>query len=186
MNKRDERGFTLFELLAAITITGLLAATGIPHYNEYKEKAYDAVALSTMRDLQTATEAIADRVERTELPGRAPNYGYYKIPGSPGFNFGNIGSTTSTSARMTDYINVTNDKIIAVGGSRGNNRTSSPQKFFYVFHCDGSKFYQFLETRVYDFTSEDYKWVQLFVPYELQESTKDAYGCGSAGGGESL
>ncbi len=47
----NSRGFTLVELLIVIAIVGIVAAIGIPQFNQYRARAYNAQALT---DLQTA------------------------------------------------------------------------------------------------------------------------------------
>lgn len=43
-------GFTLVELLIVIAIVGIMAAIGIPQFNQYRDRAYNA---QTLADLQT-------------------------------------------------------------------------------------------------------------------------------------
>jgi type II secretion system protein G len=52
--KRDQRGFTLMELMIVIVIIGVLAAIGIPAYNNYVDKARAAACQSNRRSIATA------------------------------------------------------------------------------------------------------------------------------------
>lgn len=54
--KQAESGFTLIELLVSVAIIGVLAATAIAGYSKYKRRAFDAQAVSALRDLVTAEE----------------------------------------------------------------------------------------------------------------------------------
>lgn len=51
-----QSGFTLIELLVSVTIIGILAATAVAGYSQYKKRAYDTEAVAALRDLVTAEE----------------------------------------------------------------------------------------------------------------------------------
>jgi len=53
---KNEKGFTLIELMIVIAILGILAAVAIPNFLNARGKAQDASALSTLEALKTALE----------------------------------------------------------------------------------------------------------------------------------
>lgn len=56
MKKKNNRGFTLFELLVVISIIGILAAVGLASYSSTQKRARDAKRKEDLKTLQTALE----------------------------------------------------------------------------------------------------------------------------------
>ena len=54
---KDERGFTLIELMLVMAIIGILVAIAIPQFSAYRERGFNAAAKSDLRHTATAQEA---------------------------------------------------------------------------------------------------------------------------------
>jgi len=63
---RNEKGFTLMELMIVIVIIGVLAAIGVPAYTSYIEKSKKTVCFTNLRVLNTAVEMY--KLEKEVVP----------------------------------------------------------------------------------------------------------------------
>ena len=95
---KNERGFTIMELLVVIVIIGVLAAIGVPAYKSMTEKAKQAACDATRHTLQTGVAmhyadkgsypdntgaAIADYIDNAATI-TCPDGGTYTVDGVTG------------------------------------------------------------------------------------------------------
>lgn len=74
--KRNEKGFTLIELMIVIAIIGILAAIAIPQFNAYRARSYNASANTDVRNCMTALEGyFVDMEFYTGTPNDLTIYG---------------------------------------------------------------------------------------------------------------
>ena len=55
-SKKNQKGFTLIELMIVIAIIGILAAIAIPQFSAYRAKGYNSSAMGDLRNLRTELE----------------------------------------------------------------------------------------------------------------------------------
>jgi len=101
-----DRGFTLIELLTVVAIIGVLAAIAIPQFLTYRQRSYDATAVTDLRNAASAEEA------------------YY----ANHYKYVSCSSTADCKSKLPGYDGSTGVNIAMTGADQSFTGTSSHTK----------------------------------------------------------
>jgi len=105
-SKKNQKGFTLIELMIVIAIIGILAAIAIPQFSAYRERGYQASMKADANSIRIAEEAyFVDKNTYTTSTGDLGNFGF------KGFSSGNSATIAAVSDINKDFsVTVSSDK----------------------------------------------------------------------------
>ena len=80
MNNKNQKGFTLIELMIVVAIIGILAAIALPAYQTYTARATYSEVISAASAAKTAVEVCAQTGVPADCSGITVNAGWENAP----------------------------------------------------------------------------------------------------------
>ncbi len=115
---KSEKGFTLLELLVVIAIVGIMAATAVPLYRTYQQRAYGSEASLMVKRLLDA-QIIYFLDKNTFFPnlGETVIIGHYDSPNSPDIT--RTKEALNIEIPVRHFLTFTINHILLDDGSKG-------------------------------------------------------------------
>ena len=109
--RKNNKGFTLVELMIVIAIVGILAAIAIPNFLSYQKKAKTLEAKSILGDIRTMEEAY--RAENSAYSNSLSTIGWTSPTGSTYYAY-SVATPTTTTFTATASGDIDGDAIADV------------------------------------------------------------------------
>ena len=116
-NKRkNQKGFTLIELIVVIAILGILAAIAIPRLAGFTDRANSSAVVAEAKTILTAySTLVADNPTRTSLPGQ----GETELTDLTGKIKGNLSPATVSGGKINFTYERSGWKVVCTDGELG-------------------------------------------------------------------
>ena len=127
---RNEKGFTLIELMIVVAIIGILAAIAIPQFSAYRQRAYIASMKADCNAIRTAEEAyFVDKdtyLETTDPATHLASFGFKSLSAGNKAAVVASGASIATGFKVTleDVTSGRTDKTVVFDSTLGTTVTN--------------------------------------------------------------
>jgi type IV pilus assembly protein PilE len=144
---KQQRGFTLVELLIVMAILGILTAIALPAYNDYTQRAKLTEAFTALSDFRVRMEQFYQDNRRYDGAGlngcgvAAPNSKYFTFVCAPGLAPSQTYTITATGIAnqgLTNFVYTLNETNVRATTTLGTGWSGAPNAACWVRRKDGS------------------------------------------------
>jgi type IV pilus assembly protein PilE len=144
---KQQRGFTIIELMIAVAIIAILAAIALPAYNDYVQRAKITEAFTALSDFRVRMEQFYQDNRRYDGAGlngcgvAGPNSKYFNFLCAPGALPSQTYTITATGIAnegLTNFVYTLNEKNDRATTTLGAGWNGAPNPACWVRRKDGS------------------------------------------------
>ena len=144
---KQQRGFTIIELLIVMAILAILAAIALPAYNDYTQRAKITEAFTGLSDFRVRMEQFYQDNRRFDGAGldgcgvAGPNSKYFTFQCAKGLAPSQTYTITSTGVAnqgLTGFIYTLNENNVRATTTLGTGWSGAPNAACWVRRKDGS------------------------------------------------
>jgi type IV pilus assembly protein PilE len=144
---KQQRGFTLVELLIVMAILGILTAIALPAYNDYTQRAKLTEAFTALSDFRVRMEQFYQDNRRYDGAGlngcgvAAPNSKYFTFVCAPGLAPSQTYTITATGIAnqgLTNFVYTLNETNVRATTTLGTGWSGAPNAACWVRRKDGA------------------------------------------------
>jgi len=144
---KQQRGFTIIELMITVAIIGFLAVIALPAYNDYVQRAKLTEAFTALSDFRVRMEQFYQDNRRYDGAGlngcgvAGPNSKYFNFLCAPGLAPSQTYTITATGLAnegLTNFVYTLNENNVRVTTTLGVGWNGAPNAACWVRRKDGS------------------------------------------------
>jgi type IV pilus assembly protein PilE len=141
---KQQRGFTIIELMIAVAIIAILAAVALPAYNDYTQRAKLTEAFTALSDFRVRMEQFYQDNRLYTGAGldgcgvTGPNSKYFSFGCAPAAQTYTITATGLANEGLTNFVYTLNENNVRATTTLGAGWNGAPNAACWVRRRDGS------------------------------------------------